>query len=238
MSAPNGHTSTTFDVDVFKFRVGAPAPIPGQAPQKEDFPAGEESGTTTSKEAVSIAAEVLSKHGIVPQDIRFSPCGSQENSAPSGPRVLIVAPWHNDSCKKWPEAVREVKERIDNGAHGVGASVEIIAPQVGRGKEVGAIIGKPELERDSEEITEGVSSILESHDATKGMMNSLVIFRLGYSTRADENPITVFISMDEEADDEAWRPVLQDIQRYLDGWPHDLTAHMEHNEITGLVLWD
>lgn len=156
MSAPSGHSSPTFDVDVFKFRVGAPAPIPGQAPQKEDVPAGEESSTTTSKEAVSIAAEVLSKHGIVFQDIRFSSRGSPEESTVPRPRVLIVAPWHDDSYEKWSGAVREIKERIDGGAHGLGASVEIIAPQVGRGKELGAIIDKPELERDWDEILEGV----------------------------------------------------------------------------------
>ena len=103
--------------------------------------------------------------------------------------------------------------------------------------QVGSIIGKPELEQDWDDVKEGVNSILESHDATKGMMNFLALSRLGYSKNAEENPITVYISMDEEADEKAWRPVFELIQRYLDGWPHDLTAYVEHNEV-GLVMWD
>lgn len=44
--------------------------------------------------------------------------------------------------------------------------------------------------------------------------------------------------MDEEVDEKAWPPTFRAIQRYLDGLPHNLMVHMEHNEITGLVLYD
>ena len=70
--------------------------------------------------------------------------------------------------------------------------------------------------------------MLESFDPTKGGVNAISIFWLGRADGSSRDPITVFISMDdEEAPYGAWIKVRSDIQADLNTLPYDLTAHIE-----------
>jgi hypothetical protein len=132
--------------------------------------------------------------------------------------------------------VGELKSWVDDRLHetgydkeGVTVAVEMIAHQLTVRKRIAPVLNRPELERDWPSILDSVHGILESFDQTRSRMTSITLLRLGFSLVLEENPITVYISVDYDCPESTWPPVIRAIESYIEGTTHDLHVHMEHN---------
>ncbi|SPN96495.1 uncharacterized protein DNG_00023 [Cephalotrichum gorgonifer] len=233
--------SQPFKVGHAKFRVAAPAPL-GSFLIWIVIDKRFQELCRFEHEFCSRVEEILSKNNLEPKDVDFAPRHPFEEGSAAQPTLLIVAPWAADSPITWERIVCKVKEFVDRRLHGANLGdkfcvcVEMANPLVLNGKVLGPVLDNPQLESDWPGIQGNIFSMLKSRMSTKGRMNALSLFRLGYWSDPSNNPITVFISMDPDSPDEAWPQVLRDIQLYLDGLPHDLTAHMEHNTVQSLAF--
>lgn len=148
-----------------------------------------------------------------------------------------------DSAETWEKVVRELKTYVDDRlldsqleCPPLGVCVEMIAPQLTRRKYMGGVMDNPKLESDWDEIRDKVFSILESFPQTKGQMTCIALFRLGYSPNRNENPITVYVSVDYDSDETAWPQVIRAIQTFLDSLEHNLVVHIEHDDLEAYTL--
>jgi hypothetical protein len=152
------------------------------------------------------------------------------------PTILIIAEWTQESPNTWMRVVGELKAWIDDRLHetgydeeGVTVAVEMIARQLSVGKRIAPVLNKPDLERDWPSILDSVHGILESFDQTRSHMTSISLFRLGFSLVPEENPITVYVSVDYDCPESTWPPVIRAIESYIESTTHDLHVHIEHN---------
>jgi len=161
------------------------------------------------------------------------------------PTLTIVAPWEESKKHSWEAVVSAVKSYIDNRLADstfddhpgpIDVCVEMMAPELTRRKFLGPVEDNANLESDWPAIQDKVYSILESFSQTRGCMTSIGLFRLGFSPNPDNNPITVYVSLDYDADEVSWPPVVREIQAYLDGLEHGLVVHMEHNILKGFAF--
>jgi len=197
---------------------------------------------------VTEADRILEKHGIDPNDIEadvdidFVVRHVPGMPSTSQPTLMIEAPWREDSEDTWPRVVRELKESIDNRVQASGSTidiaVEMLAPELTRAKYLDVVEHIPQLKEAWPDIQDQVYEILESFDSTSGDMTAIGLFRLGYSEYSNNNPITIYISMDYNSPENCWPPVIRQIEAYLDGLDlgdlsHKLTVHMEHNIVEG-----
>ncbi|KAK0705448.1 hypothetical protein B0H67DRAFT_649776 [Lasiosphaeris hirsuta] len=71
---------------------------------------------------------------------------------------------------------------------------------------------------------------MASYPATAGYVTSIQLFRLGFSTDDDENPDTIYVSVDYECLETKWPPVVGEIQQFLRQITYaDLKLHLEDN---------
>ena len=115
---------------------------------------------------------------------------------------------------------------------------EPASPESKPEKIIGCVLDNPQLVLDWDAIKDKVHSMLESVEATKGFMTCISLSRLGYDRDSQKNPITVYVSVEEEVPEKAMSEVSADIQAYLDTLPYELTVHMEHNYVEHLFCID
>ncbi|KAK3364727.1 hypothetical protein B0T24DRAFT_683361 [Lasiosphaeria ovina] len=156
------------------------------------------------------------------------------------PTVLIVARWMNEACSAaWERAVINIKKYVDStrlkkrNLDHLDIAVEIIAEELSLPKylsPVAAELLSRGMETDWAHIKDKVVEITDSYPATAGHVTSIHLLRLGFSIVDDENPNTVYVSVDYECLETKWPPVFVKIQRYLRRFKYaDLTLHLEHN---------
>ncbi len=164
---------------------------------------------------------------------------SHDKFDPTGkPTILVVAEWDDTSPDLWERAVKAVKRFIDSESHKSGQldnfdiGVEMIAPELLQEKFVH--VPKSEFTTMLTEywphILDKVDQLLESHPATSDKVNSISLFELGRSEfeSKGKNPLTVYISVDLEADEREWPAVADDIQAFLDTYALNMRVHLEH----------
>ncbi|KAK3294632.1 uncharacterized protein B0H64DRAFT_401167 [Chaetomium fimeti] len=222
-----------FEISNVRLRVGAPPALP--LPLTDEWDArcsliSDElgQGVLESETKKILSAENVS--GVV--SVNFT-------SREGRPTILIVAPWEDGSSALWGAVVRRVKKLVDSKRltseklRGVDIAVEMIAEELTLKKYLSLVpteILARGLQRDWPYIQDRVSEILEDHNATKGCMNTLSLFRLGFSPRHEDNPITVYVSLDYVSDETGWPPVVEEIRQYLEEFNYvQLQIHLEHN---------
>ncbi|KAK3364745.1 hypothetical protein B0T24DRAFT_638557 [Lasiosphaeria ovina] len=225
-------------------RVAAPTPHPLPLSIEWDEQCGlidrALGGATLANEARRILTieQVL---GVISVELvaRFPYIGT--NGAATGqPTVLIVARWLDEGCSTlWERAVRRIKKSVDlkrlqNGnLSNIDIAVEIIAEEHSRSKYISPI--SAELlargrDKDWARIKDKVADIMDSYPATAGHVTSIQLFRLGFSIVDDENPDTVYVSVDYECLETKWPPIVGEVQQFLRQITYaDLKLHMEHN---------
>ncbi|KAK3349772.1 hypothetical protein B0T25DRAFT_633097 [Lasiosphaeria hispida] len=77
-------------------------------------------------------------------------------------------------------------------------------------------------------IKEEIYNILERYHSTTGHMTAIALFKLGFDEWYN-NPKMVYLSVDYDSSEAGWSPVLDEMQKYLDGLGLDLHAYLEHN---------
>ncbi|UPK90124.1 hypothetical protein LCI18_001059 [Fusarium solani-melongenae] len=112
----------------------------------------------------------------------------------------------------------------------------MMAPERFLRKYMGPATGQPRLTQDEwGSVSTMVEEILESHEATKDHCVTISLFRLGYSEKMEENPITIYISLSYESDETRWEEVIVKIENELHGRDLDFVkVHLEHNLGWGL----
>ncbi|KAK3339843.1 hypothetical protein B0T25DRAFT_618478 [Lasiosphaeria hispida] len=162
-----------------------------------------------------------------------------EGSAPNEGRVtiLIVANWSESSPSIWERIVKKTKKFVDAAIRNryledVEIGVEMIAEELTLAKYITPIPASDLTDafcEDWQHITEGALDILDSYPATKSRVTSIALFKLGFSTTYEDNPSTVYISVNYESEENHWPPVVGEIQQLLNRYPYKLQVHMEHN---------
>ena len=238
-ASSSGSTSSGsfFGISCTKYRVGAPPlrPLPITTVRE---PAHLPLFARFESEFKERAEDILARNGIVYPDYE---CGFVTRCIPgeiwtAEPTIIIIAEWTQESPNTWVRVVGELKAWIDDRLHetgddkeGVTVAVEMIAHQLNERKSIAPVLNKPDLERDWPSILDSVYRILESFEQTRSRMTSISLFRLGFSLAIEENPITVYVSVDYDCPESTWPPVIRAIESYIEGTTHDLHVHMEHN---------
>lgn len=226
---------TTSSVSCTKYRVGAPPlrPLPITTVRE---PARLPLFARFESEFKERADTILSLNSIVYHECDFVTRCVPGEIWTAEPTILIIAEWTEESPNTWMRVVGELKTWIDDKLHetgydkeGVTVAVEMIARQLTVGKRIAPVLNNPDLEKDWPSILDSVYRILESFDQTRSHMTSISLFRLGFSLVLEENPITVYVSVDYDCPESTWPPVIRAIESYLEGTIHDLHVHMEHN---------
>ncbi|KAK3360822.1 hypothetical protein B0T24DRAFT_643583, partial [Lasiosphaeria ovina] len=162
------------------------------------------------------------------------------------PTLLIVARWLDEGCSAiWERAVRRIKKSVDlkrlqNGnLSNIDIAVEIIAEEHKRPKYISPISAEllaRGMDKDWARIKDKVADIMDSYPATAGHVTSIQLFRLGFSmvgfSMDDENPDTVYVSVDYECLETKWPPIVGEVQQFLRQITYaNLKFHLEHNII-------
>lgn len=151
------------------------------------------------------------------------------------PTVLITAPWTHQSHQSWPKIVMHLKKFADSllkdpSWRHVDMAVEMLAVELCAEKYISPVVGNKKLEEDWPQISNRVLSILDSSPLTRHRTTGISLFRLGYNSSVDLNPVTVYVTVDYECFENNWPPALAAIQAELDTWSHDLVVFVEHGE--------
>jgi hypothetical protein len=152
------------------------------------------------------------------------------------PTILVVATWNETSPAAWERAVKQAKRFIDakalaHGLQHLNIAVEIIAEELTWDMYISPVPERelsPWLVQDWDCIRENVSSIFETNEVTKGKVSTISLFKLGFSANLDMNPLTVYVSVDYESEEAKWPPIVEQVQHFLDSYPHNFHLHMEH----------
>ncbi|KAH8729145.1 hypothetical protein BGZ61DRAFT_345664, partial [Ilyonectria robusta] len=89
--------------------------------------------------------------------------------------------------------------------------VEMIAPERIMDKNLGLVGNNPALLSAWSSLKSFVRSRLEAFDATSSHFKAIALFRLGFSEVNDDNPITVYITVDLASDETEWPGIVDDI---------------------------
>ncbi|KAK0707774.1 hypothetical protein B0H67DRAFT_495703, partial [Lasiosphaeris hirsuta] len=236
-SSSDSSDAGTFLVSNVKFRVGAPPlpPLPVRTSGSNACALVQEALGFSLNDQAKIIAKA---EGVEPLSVelvsRYIP-GSMPNEG--RPTLFIMAKWSESSPQIWEKIVKKTKKFVDSLTCGgyledVGIGVEMIAKELTLAKCITPIPASEftdALCRDWQHITEKVLDILDIYPSTKSRVTSIALFKLGFSTNYNTNPLTVYISVDYESEENKWPPVIGKIQQLLNHYPHNLHVHMEHN---------
>ncbi|KAL6409836.1 hypothetical protein AUP68_06234 [Ilyonectria robusta] len=158
--------------------------------------------------------------------------------------LFIVTAWNDESLATWPRAVREMVEFVDERFQSSAfpqavLDVEMIAPERMMKKNLGLVGNNPALLSAWPSLLSLVQGRLEFFEATSSHFKTIALFRLGFSMANDENPITVYITVDLASDETEWPGIVDDILSALanHGWPQ-LHVHIEHDASTDRCAFD
>ncbi|KAH7271988.1 hypothetical protein B0J15DRAFT_542625 [Fusarium solani] len=192
----------------------------------------------THKESfIAKAKKVLEHYGLVEGDnttvdlLHRQGCSFRTGAVAT---LYITTPWKKDTSDLWPRAVEDIKTYMDGviqGRDGIDLHIEMMAPERFLPKHMGPATGHPRLTEDEwDSVNTMVEETLESYEATKDHCVTISLFRLGYSERMEENPITIYISLSYESDEARWEEVIIKIENELHERDLDFVkVHFEHN---------
>ncbi|KAK3350196.1 hypothetical protein B0T25DRAFT_550012 [Lasiosphaeria hispida] len=236
-SSSDSSDAGIFLVSNVKFRVGAPPPQP--LPAESGWSIACSKVQEALGTSLQVQAEIIAKAaGVEPLSVellaRFTP-GCEPDAR--RPAVLIVAKWTEASPPIWDKIVKQTKKFVDMSTRAVSledveVSVEMVAEELTLAKYLTPIPSSELTKKFSEDwpyIAEKCLDILDSYPSTKSRVTCLALFKLGFSQNFDENPSTVYISVDYESEESKWVPVIGEIQQLLHRYPYKLSVHMEHN---------
>nr|CEG05714.1 unnamed protein product [Fusarium clavum] len=152
------------------------------------------------------------------------------------PTLLITAPWSVDRQEEWKNAVHDIAELIYNIAQEANfdhtkVHVDMKDPKLTKTIYFGDVEESFCDTAEWDTIKKVVRKRLQSFEATKGQMSTMMLLRYGVLEQIEANPVTIYISLFDRSDETGWLEVINDIQNNLDkhGWK-GVYIHMEHNE--------
>ncbi|PCD46356.1 hypothetical protein AU210_001763 [Fusarium oxysporum f. sp. radicis-cucumerinum] len=184
------------------------------------------------------ANTILAEHGLLDGPRCFAETNMEQIEGRPGteePTVTIVLPWLPDSKAKWTSAVQAIairnKELLqDTEFEDTPPRIEITAPEIVGPIYLGVVDDRPYLLQHWDHIKRVVHERLNTFDATRHFVTSVILLRHGLSPNTATNPITVYISVDRRSDEKQWDSILTNIENSLKalGWT-DIRVHLEHN---------
>jgi hypothetical protein len=153
------------------------------------------------------------------------------------PTILVITPWifGKDKDTIRVEAVQYISKMStklirDAGDKETELHVEIIAPELSTRIYFAPVRNEPQLFQQWDNLRSMVSRRLDAHSSTRGRMTLIALLRYGLNYVPSHNPITIYISVNYESEEEHWQSVIDDIQSNMSkfGYP-DLPVHIEHN---------
>jgi hypothetical protein len=149
--------------------------------------------------------------------------------------VTVVLPWTPGSMAKWASAVQAIAVRNKELLQGTEFEdtpprIEFMAPELVGPIYLGVVDDRPYLLQHWDHIKRVVNESLNSFDATRHYVTSIMLLRHGLSPNTGSNPVTIYISVDLRSDEKQWDMILSYIETSLKvlGWD-DIRVHLEHN---------
>ncbi|KAK0654925.1 hypothetical protein B0T16DRAFT_314441, partial [Cercophora newfieldiana] len=239
-----------FSIFNVPLRVAAPPPHPFPVRNEWDDQCTEINEIIGEQVLADGAREILSAQkvdGVVLVDLTSRVPQRSGATLEGQPTIFIVARWIDDGCSViWERAVSKIKKfvdskRLESKNPELDIAVEIVAEEHTLAKylaPVSAELLSHGFETDWPVISDKVSSILEACPYTMGHVTAINMIRRGTSTNHDDNPNTVFITVDYLCEETKWAPVVREIQQYL-RQPRfqyaNLFVHMEHGVVEHCV---
>ncbi|KAL1840343.1 hypothetical protein VTJ49DRAFT_557 [Mycothermus thermophilus] len=131
------------------------------------------------------------------------------------------------------DVISSLTARETKGADEIDIGVEMIAADLVRRKYLSLLDENDPTYRPLKEawpfIKDSVVDILESSPSTAGHLASIALFKLGFSSDPDDNPITVYVALEYESPATGWSPVENAIRSFLGRYHFGLKLQMEHN---------
>ncbi|KAM4066597.1 hypothetical protein HRG_000678 [Hirsutella rhossiliensis] len=227
-----------FGISCRKFRVAAPParPLPLEAKVDEiSRPVNHEFGLTIQDEAYKLLESYGVDLGDSWTDVSVVDRYVEGYPDTKQPTVLVTALWTPTSLESWPKIVTQLKQFVDRLTNNptwrhVDIAVEMLAAELCAVKYLAPVVGNERLSQDWPQISDRVTSLLESIPEAQNRATSISLFHFGYALPADTNPITVYISVSYDCLEDSWPMILGRIQDELDKWPHKLVAFIEHGD--------
>ncbi|KAF4443083.1 hypothetical protein FACUT_1637 [Fusarium acutatum] len=118
----------------------------------------------------------------------------------------------------------------DAGDNETQLHVEIIAPELSTRIYFAPVRNELQLFQQWDNLRSMVNRRLNAHLSTRGRMTLIALLRYGLNPYPSNNPITIYISVNYESEEEHWQRVIDDIQSNMSkfGYP-ELPVHIEHN---------
>ncbi|KAF4499489.1 hypothetical protein FAGAP_4339 [Fusarium agapanthi] len=196
---------------------------------------GKEIQETMYKEVHSVlrARKLKTPDTIVDIQMREQPDAPET----AQPTILVITPW---VFGKEEEALRvatveyitKMSTRLirDAGDNETQLHVEIIAPELSTCIYFAPVRNEPQLFQQWNNLRSMVNRRLNAHLSTRGRMTLIALLRYGLDPCSSRNPITIYISVNYDSEEEHWQSVIDDIQSSMVkfGYP-ELPVHIEHN---------
>ncbi|KAF5624764.1 hypothetical protein F25303_11479 [Fusarium sp. NRRL 25303] len=187
------------------------------------------------------ANRIIKEHGLQFEDEgdRCDPQmemrGVPGKSGTSLPTILILAPWSTEKKRDWGRAAQEMAmfladlSRVCSFGE-TDIHVEIMAPELVQPTHY-TNIDDPVYQSAWEYLSSTILSRLQSLTATQGHITCLSLQKYGTDDCVQDNPPTVYISVDHDSDETQWPEVVTEVKRTLDAaeWD-DVQVHIEHNQ--------
>ncbi|KAG7412947.1 hypothetical protein Forpe1208_v008455 [Fusarium oxysporum f. sp. rapae] len=196
---------------------------------------GEEVQTKIYKEVHSVlqARKLETPDTIIDIQMREQP----DVPETARPTILVITPWifGKEEETRRVQAVEHIfrmstKLIRDAGDNDTQLHVEIIAPELSTSICFAPVRNEPQLFKQWDHIRSLVHRRLDAHLSTRGRMTLIALLRYGLRYIPSDNPITIYISVNYDSEEEHWQSVIDDIQSNLSnfGYPA-LPVHIEHN---------
>jgi hypothetical protein len=234
-----------FDISNVRFRVGAPPlvplPLTNQWDELCSLITSELGQRVLERETEKILSDEKVDN-VIDVDLTSRLCTDSGGITAEGrPTILIVAAWKEGCSALWETVVRRVKKLVDSKRftreklRDVDIAVEMIAEELTLEKYLWPVSAETlakGLEKDWPNIKDRVFQIMESYSGTRGHTTAISLFNLGFSPIPDNNPNTVYVSLDYDSDESSWTAAFEEIERYIKQFDYaQLRLHLEHNTV-------
>ncbi|KAJ4129172.1 hypothetical protein NW768_007707 [Fusarium equiseti] len=149
-----------------------------------------------------------------------------ETATPTIMITLEAFPTDREALHKATQKITEFARDVSNEPF----VVEMIDQRLVYNVTYGPVKDRPNLLECWDMMRALVYECLEAHQATKGSMTSISLFRYGPRLCHGNNPVTIFITVDFNSQEVGWPDVIEDIEKCLS--EHELPVlyiHIEHN---------
>ncbi|KAM0339926.1 hypothetical protein ACHAPU_010759 [Fusarium lateritium] len=149
------------------------------------------------------------------------------------PTLIVILPWRPDAPQIWRNAIETIVNTIkpllqivDLGD--LTPDIEFAAPELGESINISPVEDRPDLLPIWDDMRATVIQQLALHDATRDKLTTLTLLRRGPSY--SQNPVTVYIAVDETSDERRWRQIITSIKEIFTskGWT-GIEVHIEEN---------